>query len=97
MAILRRGGVRRSHIQAKNAKAMDRLSPALLRTFWGVCEAMDDKDTPITLRGLVDRLGIQRNAVFQQLRVLRQLGLVQMLDGKAGTIRPLYRIEIRRG
>lgn len=68
--------------------------PSAMRLFVAICR-MCDRGRRITLRRLADEMGWKSpNSILETLRILRGKGLVSYDDRSAGTIRPLYRLEV---
>jgi predicted ArsR family transcriptional regulator len=72
------------------------LSGACLRVLLAVCQECDATGRGATIRGVMVRLGVTENAIGQQLPKLRDAGLVEWEDGRAGTLRPRCTIALWR-
>jgi DNA-binding transcriptional ArsR family regulator len=96
----RKQGRRTSGDHVRFSNAMRRggatvLPPSCLRLLLAVCELADAGGT-VTLRRLQRRLGLSPNGVLVALLPLRDAGLVEWEDGRAGTLRPRCTIALWR-
>lgn len=73
------------------------LAPAQLRVLVEICRQCDQCGVAIEKR-VAESLGVFPNAVAQHVRSLIKKGFVSKGErGKAGTLRPLFRIELFGG
>ena len=70
------------------------LSPGRLRVLAAVMDEYAQRGMALTVSDLCNRLQVQRSYIHAQLRLLRGLGLVQIVDGVARSILPTCRVEV---
>ena len=67
--------------------------PGSLSVYVEICKFIDRGEIP-KIRTLAESLGMNVNGITGHLKRLKKAGFISYISNHAGTIRPLYRIEI---